>query len=136
MLADPRHRRGHEPIQRDRADPEPKRGKRSVKRYEALFILNTAGAEESVPEIIDRITAGIQELGGKVLQVQKMDKRPFARTPNRKVTSGYYVNFELEGPVELAVKLPHHFDFDPGVYRVLVTKAEKKAEPAVGVAEA
>lgn len=108
-----------------------------MKRYEALFILNTAGTEESVPKIIDRITAGIEQLGGRVLNVQKMDKRPFARTPNRKVTSGYYVNFLLEGGTELAVKLPHHFDLDPGIYRVLVTKAEKtQTEPAADMSAA
>ena len=44
-------------------------------KYEGLFILNLAASEEGVKDAIDRITAAIGEAGGKVENVQKMDKR-------------------------------------------------------------
>jgi hypothetical protein len=60
------------------------RTRNAVKRYEGLFILNTAGKEEGVKDVIDHISADITAAGGKVDTVQKMDKRPFARVASRK----------------------------------------------------
>ena len=49
-------------------------GNEAVKRYEGLFILNTAGKEEGIKETIDKISAEITAAGGKVETVQKMDE--------------------------------------------------------------
>ena len=46
-----------------------------MKKYEGLFILNTAGKEEGVKETIDKISAEMTEAGAKVETVQKMDKK-------------------------------------------------------------
>lgn len=69
-----------------------------MKRYEGLFILNTAGKEEGIKDVIDKISAEIASAGGKVETVQKMDKRNFARVADKKHSSGFYVNviFEIE----------------------------------------
>ena len=37
-----------------------------MKRYEGLFILNTAGREDSIKELIDKISAEIVAGGGKI----------------------------------------------------------------------
>ena len=68
-----------------------------MKRYEGLFILNTAGKEETLKDTIDKISAEITAAGGKVETVQKMDKKPFARVADRKHTAGFYVNYVFEG---------------------------------------
>ena len=83
-----------------------------MKRYEGLFILNTAGKEETVKDTIDKISAEIASAGGKVETVQKMDKKSFSRVANKKFNSGFYVNIIFEG--EPAV-LDHRggFDFCP-----------------------
>lgn len=94
-----------------------------MKRYEGLFILDTAGKEDSVRDIIDRVTGEVTKLGGKIESVQKMDKKSFARITTKKVTSGFYVNVIFEADPELVVKLHHHFDLDGEVYRLLVTLA-------------
>ena len=67
-----------------------------MNRYEGLFILNTAGKEESVTDIIEKVRSEIGAAGGKVETVQKMDKRPFARVADKKHTSGFYVNVIFE----------------------------------------
>src|ERR1043165_1089361 len=69
-----------------------------VKKYEGLFILNTAGKEENVKELIDKVTEEITHSGGKVETVQKMDKRQFSRVADKKYSAGFYVNviFETE----------------------------------------
>ena len=68
-----------------------------MKRYEGLFILNTAGKEEAIKDTIDKITAEITTAGGKVETVQKMEKKAFSRVADRKHSAGYYVNFVFEG---------------------------------------
>ena len=57
--------------------------KKAVKRYEGLFILDTAGKEEGVKDAIDKISAEIPTAGGKVETVQKMDRRVSRAWPTR-----------------------------------------------------
>jgi ribosomal protein S6 len=100
-----------------------------MKKYEGLFILNTAGREEGVKETIDRITAEIASAGGAVETTQKMDKRPFVRTPNKKVTSGFYVNVIFSAPPEAIGLLRSRFTLNEDVYRVIFTVAPEVEKP-------
>ncbi len=96
-----------------------------MKKYEGLFILNTAGKEEGVKEMIDQISAEINAAGGRIDTVQKMDKRAFTRVADKKFSAGYYVNFIFElAPTNLAA-LKHRFDLNDDVFRVLFTMAPK-----------
>jgi len=103
-----------------------------MKKYEGLFILNTAGREEGVKEAIDQITAEITAVGGKVETTQKMDKRPFVRTPNKKVTSGFYLNVIFTAGPEAIAELRNRLSRTEEIYRVIFTvaPASLKAEPA------
>jgi len=94
-----------------------------VKRYEGLFILNTAGKEEGVKDVIDHITNDITVAGGRVDTVQKMDKRPFARAASRKATSGFYVNLIFESEPTALDGLRTKFRLNPDVFRVVMTEA-------------
>ena len=103
-----------------------------MKRYEGLFILNSAAREESLKETIDKISAEIAAAGGKVETIQKMDKKTFARVADRKHSSGYYVNILFESEPAAVAKLRHRFVNNEEVFRVLFTKAAapKPADPA------
>ena len=94
-----------------------------MKRYEGLFILNTAGREEGLKETIDKITAEITAVGAKVETVQKMDKRSFARAASAKVTGGFYVNVIFECEPSLVAQLRNRFVLNEEVFRVLFTVA-------------
>ena len=94
-----------------------------MKKYEGLFILNTAGKEEGVKEIVDKISADIQQAGGKVETVQKMDKRPFARVADKKHSSGFYVNIIFESQPGAVNELRSKFALNEDVFRVLFTIA-------------
>ncbi len=101
-----------------------------MKRYEGLFILNTAAKEEGIKDIIDHISNNITAAGGKVETVQKMDKRAFARVADKKFTSGFYVNVIFEaGPTAIA-QLRHKFGLNGDVFRVLFSDAPAVAEAA------
>jgi len=94
-----------------------------VKRYEGLFILNTAGKEEGIKDTIDKISADITAAGGKVETVQKMEKRNFARVADKKFSSGFYVNIIFEGESSILGPLKTRFALDEEVFRVLFTRA-------------
>lgn len=94
-----------------------------MKKYEGLFILNTAGKEEGVKEMIDQISKEIETAGGKVETVQKMDKRAFTRIADKKFTAGFYVNVIFEMTPKNAAALRARFTHNEDVFRVLFTEA-------------
>jgi small subunit ribosomal protein S6 len=101
-----------------------------VKRYEGLFILDTAGKEETIKDVIDKISADVSAAGAKVETVQKMDKRPFARVADNKVTSGFYVNVIFEAEPSTIETLKRKFSMNSDVHRVLFTYAPAPKAPA------
>jgi ribosomal protein S6 len=102
-----------------------------VKRYEGLFILNTAAKEEGVKDSIDKISSEITAVGGKVETVQKMDKKHFVRVANKKHTAGFYVNVIFQAPESALVQLRHRLAATDEVFRSLFTVAPApKAEAA------
>ena len=101
-----------------------------MKRYEGLFILNTAGKEEGVNELVEKIKSVIAAQGVNVETVQKMEKRAFSRTSDRnKLKEGFYVNFIFEGGPDSVRKLQHHFALNEHVFRTLFSEAPAPAKP-------
>ena len=104
-----------------------------MKRYESLFILETAGKEEGLKDTIDKISAEITSAGGKVETVQKMDKKNFSRVADKKHNSGYYVNVIFEAQPAILDQLKHRFAMNPEVFRVLFTDAPALKPAAAAV---
>jgi ribosomal protein S6 len=99
-----------------------------VKRYEGLFILNTAGKEEGVNELVDKLKDEITSMGAKVETVQKMEKRAFSRqADDNKLKEGFYVNFIFEAGSETLRKLQGHFALNADVFRTLFTEVQTAA---------
>lgn len=99
-----------------------------MKRYEGLFILETAGKEENIKDAIDKISAEITSAGGKVETVQKMDKKNYARVAEKQHNSGFYVNVIFESDPQALTQLRSRFALNEEVFRVLFTNApEPKA---------
>src|SRR4051794_37506290 len=101
-----------------------------MKRYEGLFILNTAGKEETIKDTIDKISSEITNTGGKVETVQKMDKKSFSRIADKKFTAGFYVNIVFENTPAGVNQLRGRFVNNEEVFRVMFTEAPVVAEAA------
>jgi len=101
-----------------------------VKKYEGLFILNTAGKEENVKELIDKVSEEITQAGGKVETVQKMDKRQFTRVADKKFTQGFYVNVIFESEPKNLAALRSKLALNNDVFRVLFSEAGARKEEA------
>ena len=94
-----------------------------MKRYEGLFILETAGKEEGIKDTIDKISSEITAAGGKVETVQKMDKRNFTRVADKKHNSGFFVNVIFESEPATMNQLKNRFAMNEEVFRVMFTNA-------------
>ena len=94
-----------------------------MKRYEGLFILNTAGREEGVKDALDKISAEISAAGGKVETVQKMERKHFARVADKKHNAGFYANVIFSGTPTIITQLNTKFALNDEVFRVLFTQA-------------
>jgi ribosomal protein S6 len=92
-----------------------------VKRYEGLFILNTAGKEEAVKDTLDKVEAEIVAAGGKVETVQKMERKSFARVADKKHIAGFYANVIFNGTPALISQLRTKFALSEDVFRVIFT---------------
>jgi ribosomal protein S6 len=92
-----------------------------MKRYEGLFILNTAGREEGVKDALDKISTEIVTAGGKVETVQKMDRKPFARIADKRHSAGFYANVIFTGTPSVVATLKNKFTLNEEVFRVLFT---------------
>ena len=101
-----------------------------MKRYEGLFVLNTAGKEETIKDTIDKISNEITNAGGKVETVQKMDKKSFSRVADKKHSSGFYVNVVFESTPATVNQLKGRFVNNDDVFRVLFTQAPEVKEVA------
>lgn len=100
-----------------------------MKRYEGLFILNTAGREEGLKETIDKVSAEITAAGGKVETVQKMERKNFARVANKKHSAGFYVNIIFSSAPAALAPLRARFALSEDVFRVVFTQSPE-AKPA------
>ncbi len=99
-----------------------------MKRYEGLFILNTAGKEESIKDALDKISADITAAGGKIETVQKMERKPFSRVADNKHTAGFYANVIFNAAPAAIATLRSKFALNEEVFRVIFTNSpEPKA---------
>ena len=104
-----------------------------MKRYEGLFILNAAAKEDALKDTIEKISADITALGGKIETVQKMDKKSFSRVADRRHSAGFYVNILFESGPAVVAQLRHKFSTNDEVFRVLFTEAPAP-KPALAAA--
>ena len=94
-----------------------------MKKYEGLFILDTAGKEESAKDVIDKVSAEVTAAGGRIETVQKMDKKQFARARYKKHTAGFYVNIIFEIDPQKLPALKSRFALNTDVFRVMFSVA-------------
>jgi ribosomal protein S6 len=94
-----------------------------MKRYEGLFILNLAGKEEGIKDVLDKISAEITAAGGKVETVQKMERKPFARVADKRHNAGFYANVIFSSAPAALTGLRSRFVLNEDVFRVLFTES-------------
>ncbi len=81
-----------------------------MKRYEGLFILNTAGKEEGIKDALDKISADIASAGRQGRnRAENGQKRHFRRVADKKHTAGFYANIIFAGTPAIIAQLHAKF---------------------------
>ena len=86
--------------------------------YRATFILDNRENNESVDEIITRITESINSFDG---EVDKVGVKEFARTAVRDFLSGPYVQIDFRSGTNGPVTLKENLHLDKTINRVVIT---------------
>ncbi|RMD78589.1 MAG: 30S ribosomal protein S6 [Lentisphaerae bacterium] len=97
------------------------RRKWTLKKYEAIFILDERRIEGDGSRFLDDAQAIVEEMGGKVLGREDFGRRQFAY-PIRKRTSGHYWILSVELPEEQVAAFRARFTHDEQVLRLVVQK--------------
>lgn len=105
-----------------------------MKRYEVLVILNLMGREEGLDEVIGKLTGTVEECGGSVLRVDKLDKRTFARQSVKNISGGFYVKFQIQLASASLPELQEKFGSTSEVLRVLTTTFQGEPTPELSAA--
>jgi ribosomal protein S6 len=94
-----------------------------VKRYEGLFILNTAAKEEGIKDTLDKISAEIATAGGKIETIQKMERKAYARIADKRHTAGFYANVIFTIAPAAIAALRTKLGLNEEVFRVVFTNS-------------
>ena len=92
-----------------------------MKRYDGLFIIDTAGQSDSVDAHITKLNGLISEAGGKVTNEQKLGRRGFVRIANNRHKGGFYINLQFEMDGGALEELRKELDKRPEFFRAQIT---------------
>ncbi len=93
------------------------------KKYNATFILDTRGYEESVETLIEKLKSVVESVGGKVESVDNMGSKQFVRTVDRKFPSGIYVTIVFSGSASVPAQIKEKLKLDKTVNRLMILAA-------------
>jgi small subunit ribosomal protein S6 len=83
------------------------------RKYEGLIILNTAGVEDTVENIVSSVGQEMEAAGVKLEQIDHLGNRNLPY-PSNKMKAGYFVNYVFEAdpaamaPLRSKLKLNDH----------------------------
>lgn len=71
------------------------------RNYEGVYVLKMQGQEDSIEEMVTKITSELESNGATLEQIERHGKKEFAHANHAKQKHGYYVQilFEAEAAV-------------------------------------
>ena len=97
-----------------------------MNRYEMIYIIDTGLEEAARKELIEKVSALIENNGGEIEKVDETwGKRRLAYAIDYK-TEGWYVLVNFKAPVELPRELERNLQINENVLRYLVIKLVEK----------
>jgi small subunit ribosomal protein S6 len=88
--------------------------------YRATFILNNAGKEDSIDQLIEDVKKEIATVQGDITAVENLGKRDFARVTDKKLTGATYVQVSFASPAEAPAQLKERLRLNHTVYRTFI----------------
>ncbi len=93
-----------------------------TRKYRATVIFDMRGREDSAEDLAETLKAEIAALNGEVGKVEHLGSQDFARTPDKRFTSGHYAQMEFTAPPLKPGALQERIRLNKAVDRVIVEK--------------
>ena len=90
------------------------------RNYRATLVLDLRGVTESPDTMIEKLKETFKAVDAAVTEVKNLGQREFARTTDRRLPSGLYVQFTFKGPVSAPVAFREKLRLDRSVNRILI----------------
>lgn len=94
------------------------------RKYRAMAILDLRGREESAEDLTETLKGEIVALDGEIGEVRQHGTLEFARTPDKRFTSGDYVEIEFVAPPLAPNAIQERVRLNKAIDRVLVDRIE------------
>ncbi len=92
------------------------------RKYRATVILDMRGREDSAEDLAETLKGEIAALDGEVGEIEHLGSLNFARTPDRRFTSGSYLHIEFTAPPLQPSALQDRVRLNKAINRVLVER--------------
>lgn len=66
------------------------------RKYEGVYILKLQGQDESIDEMVGKITKELESNGAALEQIDRLGRKAFVNANHAKQTHGYYVQYRFE----------------------------------------
>ncbi len=97
-----------------------------MRTYQTVVVIDSLLKSEEIDAIIEKITRIINNNGGKVLNIDRWEKKRLAYEIKKR-QYGYYVEINFEAPHNLVKILERDYRLDENILRYLSIVLDKKA---------
>lgn len=94
------------------------------RNYRATFVLDMREKTESVEEVIEQLKKEVEAENAEIVEVENIGPKDFARTPDRNLTSGIFVQIDFRSPGYRPNALHERLRLNKTVDRVVVQKTD------------
>lgn len=97
-----------------------------MRTYQTIIVIDSLLKSEEIDAIIEKISRIINNNGGKVLSIDRWEKKRLAYEIKKR-QYGYYVEIDFEAPHNLVKILERDYRLDENILRYLTVVLDKKA---------
>jgi len=92
------------------------------RNYLATIVYDAREADGSSDEMIPKLSEIIRQVDGEVTKVDNQGSRDFIYPKSKDVTSGTYLQFEIESDPEMPIRLKEKLKLEKKVDRILIER--------------
>ncbi len=78
------------------------------RKYEGIYILKLQGQDESIDEIIEKISKELESKGASLVQIDRLGRKEFINANHAKQKHGYYVQYHFEAEPAVIADVEGH----------------------------
>lgn len=92
------------------------------RNYLATIVYDSRGADGSSDEMISKLSEIIRQIDGEVKKVDNQGSHDFAYPKSKDMTSGVFLQFDIESDSEMPTRLKDKLKLEKKVDRILIER--------------